>query len=369
MKHIPLVDLQAQYQTIKEDIDNAINTVVASGQFILGHQVEAFEREFASYCGVRFCVGLDNGSTALEFGLRALGIGQKDEVITPVNSFIASSSAVSFVGGKPMWVDCDTKTYTIDVAKIERHITKRTKAIMPVHLYGQPANMDEILKISRKHNLHIIEDACQSHGAVYKGKKVGSFGDVAAFSFYPGKNLGCYGDGGALVTDNKRIYKMVLHMRNYGQSKKYHHDFLAWNRRLDALQAAVLRVKLKKLNAWNKKRRDHARLYTKLLVSLPIITPFSPSDVIPVYHLYVIRVEKRDKLQKFLSKKGIETGVHYPVPINLQKAYNGFFKKTQFSVSQRYAKELLSLPMYPELTEKDIQYIVQSLKEFFNEKN
>ena len=244
MKNIPLVDLYKQYLILQPEIDTAIKRTIESGQFILGEEVDQFEKDFAQYCSVEYCVGLDNGSSALELGMRALEIGSGDEVITPVNSFIASSSAISFTGATPVWVDCDPKTYNIDTRQIEEKITKKTKAIMPVHLYGQPAEMDIIMSLAKKHNLFVIEDACQAHGARYKGKRVGSFGDLAAFSFYPGKNLGAFGDAGGLVTSNKQIYEKVKALRNYGQTKKYHHDSLAWNRRLDTLQAAILRVKL-----------------------------------------------------------------------------------------------------------------------------
>lgn len=368
MKTIPLVDLKAQYKQIKSEANKAILQVLQASDYILGNKVDEFEKKFAKYCEAKYCIGLDNGSSALELGMRALGIGAGDEVITPANSFIASSSAISFTGATPVWIDCDENTYNLDVSQIEAKITKRTKAIMPVHLYGQAADMDTILKIAKKHKLFVIEDACQAHGARYKGKRVGSFGDIAAFSFYPGKNLGAYGDGGALTTNNNKVYEMVKSMRNYGQKKKYHHSFLGWNRRLDTIQAAVLLVKLKYLDTWNKKRLKKARLYTKLLKDAPLVLPFTEAHNKHVYHLYVVRTKKRDSLKKYLESKGIQVGIHYPIPIHQQEAYRDIgHKKESFPLSDRYAGELLSLPIYAELTEKDIRYTCSHIKNFFDE--
>lgn len=367
MKNIQFVDLKKQYKKIRNKINKRIQDSLIAGDFILGEEVKKFEKEFASYCNVKYCVGLDNGSSALELGMRALGIGVEDEVITPVNSFIASSSAISFTGAIPVWVDCDRKTYNIDVSQIEKKITKKTKAVMVVHLCGQMAEMDTIIKIAIKNKLFIVEDACQAHGAQYKGRKAGSFGDFAAFSFYPGKNLGAYGDAGALVTNNRKIYDMVQTIRNYGQTKKYHHEFLAWNRRLDTIQAAILRVKLEYLDKWNEYRRKKAALYNKLLRGLPLILPTEEENN-HIYHLYVIRTKKRDKLQNYLFSKGITTGIHYPVPINLQKAYRDMnMDKNAFPVAYAYSKEYLSLPIYPELSFSEIKYICREIKNFFNE--
>lgn len=362
MQKIPLIDLDIRNQKIESEVKEAINKVLRSSSFILGEEVDSFEEEFAKYCRVKYCVGLDNGTSALELGMRAMNIGVGDEVITPVNSFIASSSAISMTGAAPVWVDCDPKTYNIDPLKIEKKITKKTKAIMPVHLYGQPADMKKILAIAKKHKLHVIEDACQAHGALYGANPVGSFGIYAAFSFYPGKNLGAFGDAGALVTNNKHIYETVKKMRNYGQSKKYHHDFIAWNRRLDTIQAAILRVKLRYLNKWNKQRMKHADTYNQLLKDANVVAPYHDSLTTHVYHLYVIRVNDRDRLKKYLEKKGITTGIHYPIPIHLQKAYKlRCGKKGEFPISERYASKLLSLPMYPQLTEEKIFYIVNAI--------
>lgn len=365
MQKIPLVDLNIRHQKIDSDVMNAINRVLRSCAFILSDEVDAFEEEFSKYSRAKYCVGLDTGTSALELGMRALNIGRGDEVITPVNSFIASSSAISMTEAAPVWVECDPKTYNMDPLKIENKITKNTKAIMSVHLYGQPSNMKKIVEIAKKHKLHIIEDACQAHGALYGEKPVGSFGTYAAFSFYPGKNLGAFGDGGALITNNKDMYETVKKMRNYGQSKKYHHDFIAWNRRLDSLQAAILRVKLKHLNKWNKQRIKHAYTYNQLLKNADVVTPYLDPSTTHVYHLYVIRTKSRDILQKYLKEKGIETGIHYPLPIHLQKAYRfRGGKKGDFPLSERYAQQLLSLPMYPQLTEENILYIANAINEF-----
>lgn len=362
---VNFVDLKKQYETIKPEIDKAIQSVIDKTAFILGEEVEKFEQEFAKFCGAKYCVGLDNGSSALELGMRALGIGPGDEVITPANSFIASSSSISFTGARPILVDCDSRTYNIDIQKIEKAITKKTKAIMPVHLYGQSADMSSILRIAKKHKLSVVEDACQSHGARYKSRRTGSIGDIATFSFYPSKNLGAYGDGGALTTNSKRTADKVRMMRNYGQKKKYHHVFLAWNRRLDNLQAAILRVELRQLNRWNKLRREHARLYSRLLRGMEVTTPIETPGAKHVYHLYVIRVKRRDKLQAFLASKGIYTGIHYPVPIHLQQAYKSLgYKRGDFPVTEKYSRQILSLPMFPDLKADEIKYVVNSIKDF-----
>jgi dTDP-4-amino-4,6-dideoxygalactose transaminase len=365
MKKIPFVDLLEQYKTLEKEIDNAIKQTIISTQFILGNEVFLFEKEFASYCGVKYAVGVGNGLSALELGMRALGIGPGDEVITPANSFIASSSAIAFTGATPVLIDCDKDSYNIDVTQIEKKITKRTKAIMPVHLYGQPADMKAILAIAKKHKLYVVEDACQAHGAYYNGKRVGSFGDIAAFSFYPGKNLGAYGDAGILVTNKKKFAETVSMMRNYGQKKKYMHVFLAWNSRIDTIQAAILRVKLKYLDKWNQERRNKALLYTELLKDASVITPKLTKGVDHVFHLYVIRTKKRDQLAKYLEENGVSVGLHYPVPIHLQKAFKYLnYKKGDFPVTEQLAKKALSLPIYPELKIEDIKYICQTIKNF-----
>ena len=362
---IPLVDLKAQSQFLFEDIDKAITRVIRRSDFILGEDVELFEKEFANYCGVRYAVGVDTGISALELGLRALDIGSGDEVITVANTFIATASAISFTGARPVLADIDPQTYNIDVTAIEPAITPRTKAIMPVHLYGQPANMDPILEIARKHGLAVVEDACQAHGALYKGRKVGSIGDFAAFSFYPAKNLGAYGDGGMLVTDNPDITEKVRMLRNYGQKQKYHHIFPAYNRRLDTLQAAVLRVKLRHLDKWNELRRRHARRYNELLQNSSIILPQGANYARHVYHLYVIRGKNRNALQEYLSSQDISTGIHYPIPIHLQEAMRSLgYPKGSFPVTERYAEEIISLPMFPELTDEQIERVATAVNTF-----
>lgn len=367
MQKIPLVDLSIQYQTIKSEIDEAISRVLKTSRFILGDEVSAFEQEFAKYCKVKYCAALDNGTSALELGMRALNIGTGDEVITPVNSFIASSSAISTIGAMPVWVDCDTKTYNMSPLGIVKKITKKTKAIMPVHLYGQPADMQKIIAIAKKYKLKIIEDACQAHGALFNGKHSGSLGTFAAFSFYPGKNLGAFGDAGALITNDKAVYETVKKMRNYGQSKKYHHAFIAWNRRLDSLQAAILRVKLRHLDKWNQQRIKNAQIYNKQLKDVAIATPYHDPITTHVYHLYVIRSNSRNKLQEYLEHHGISTGIHYPIPLHLQKAYRFIGrKKGEFPISEKYSQEILSLPMHPELTEEKINYIVRAIKRFLD---
>jgi dTDP-4-amino-4,6-dideoxygalactose transaminase len=364
-EQIPLVDLKAQYALIRNEVDAAIARVVTNADFILGRDVEAFETEYAAYCDAGYAVGLDSGLSALELGLRALGIGPGDEVITPAHSFIASSSAISFTGAKPVWVDVDPETYNIDAGKIEAAITKRTKAIMPVHLYGQPADMDVIMEIARKHHLYVVEDACQAHGARYDGRRAGSIGDIAAFSFYPGKNLGAYGDAGALVTNNKEVADTVRQMRNYGQRKKYEHAFLAWNRRMDTLQAAVLRVKLPHLDAWNAARQRHASVYDELLAGAGLQTPRIARNRDHVFHLYVLQADRRDALLEHLNAQGIHGGIHYPVPIHLQEAYREEgFGSGSFPVTEAMAPRLLSLPMYPELTEPHLQRIADAVTTF-----
>lgn len=367
MRNIPLVDLKRQYKSIKKEINLAIKKVLDSTNFILGDECDKFEKEFAFFCGAKYAVGLGSGLAALELGMRALDIGPGDEVLTPANSFIASASSISFTGAKPVFVDCEEETFNIDLKKAEQAITKKTKAIMPVHLYGQLGDMEEVMRFAKKYKLFVIEDACQAHGASFKDRKSGSFGHVTAFSFYPGKNLGAYGDGGALVTNSSKIAEVVRTMRNYGQKEKYNHIFLAWNSRLDTIQAVILRVKLKHLDRWNEKRLEHAKLYNSLLETLPIIPPRISPEYVHVFHLYVIRVKNRDGLSKYLKEKGIATGIHYPIPIHLQKAYKYLgHKKGDFPVTEKLADEILSLPMFPELRKEEIKYISKQIAFFYN---
>lgn len=367
MRKINFVDLKKQYKSIKPEINKAIKNVLESSQFILGEEVEKFEEEFAKFTGVKYAAAVDSGTSALELSLRALGIGSDDEVITVVNSFIASASAISFTGAKPVFVDCKEDTFNISPKLIEISITKKTKAILPVHLYGQVAEMDAIKKIAKKHKLFIVEDACQAHGASIKDVKAGSIGDVAAFSFYPGKNLGAYGDGGIITTNSLEIQEKVKLMRNYGQKEKYKHLVLGWNSRLDNIQAAILRVKLRYLSKWNEKRLANAKLYNKYLQNIPVVVPTLFPDYKHVFHLYVIRAKDRNRLANYLSEKGISTMMHYPYPIHLQPAYKSLgYKKGDFPVAEKLANEILSLPMYPELTESEIKYICKKIADFYH---
>ncbi len=361
---LPLVDLKAQHSAIEGEVRAAMDSVMANTDFILGADVDAFEQEYARYCEAKECVGLDSGMSALELGMRAMGIGPGDEVITPAGSFIASSSAISFTGATPVWVDVDPKTYNIDPNLIEAAITPRTRAIMAVHLYGQPADMDAIFEVARQHALPVIEDACQSHGATYKGRRSGSMGAFAAFSFYPAKNLGAYGDAGALTTNDSELAEKVRMMRNYGQRAKYDHVYLAWNRRLDTIQAAVLRVKLRHLDRWNQSRRTLASLYDELLRESGAVPPFVSPESRHVYHLYVVQVDDRARVQRDLAAQEISTGIHYPVPIHLQEAYRSAgFGRGSFPVTEATADRVLSLPMYPELTEAGVRRVAAALTE------
>lgn len=367
MKSINFVDLKKQYKTIKKEIDSAIKNVLTSAHFVLGEECTEFEKEFAKFVGTKYSVGLGNGLSALELGMRALGIGEGDEVITPVNSYIASTEAIYFVGAKPVLVDCLEDTFNIDVDKAEKLITKKTKAIMPVHLYGQVTDVEKILKLAKKYNLYIVEDACQAHGAQFRNKSAGSFGDVAAFSFYPGKNLGAYGDGGMVTTNKKDVVDKIRILSNYGQKEKYNHIVMGENSRLDNIQAAILRVKLRKLKEWNNKRLKHAKLYNKYLDNTPVVTPKIFTEFKHIFHLFVIRTKKRNELVKHLSSKGISTVIHYPIPIHLQPASKEFgYKKGDFHIAERLANEILSLPMFPELTNSEIKYICDQIKSFYN---
>lgn len=362
---IPFVDLSAQYATIAAEVNPAMQSVIDSCAFILGPEVKKFEEEFAQFCDVKYAVSVDSGTSAIELALRAFEIGPGDEVIAPANTFIATVLPITQLGAKPVLVDHDPVTYTIDVNKIEAAITEQTRAIIPVHLYGQPADMDPILEIAKRHHLIVIEDACQAHGARYKGKRVGGIGDVAAFSFYPGKNLGAYGDGGMVTTNDAKTDDKLRLLRNYGQRKKYHHEEIGYNHRLDSLQAAVLRVKLPRLDDWNAARRDHARLYSRLLEGLGVNTPTVADYSEPVWHLYVLRVEHREGLQAFLAERNIDTGIHYPIPIHLQQAYEYLgYQRGDFPVTEAYADRLVSLPMYAELTDEMIHFVVDSIKAF-----
>ncbi len=364
---VPFVDLKAQYKSIETEVQKAIKKVFDKSDFILGEELKLFEEEFAAYCGAKYCVGVASGTEALWLALLALGIKKGDEVITAANTFIATALAITMAGAKPVLVDIDPKTYNIDPRLIEEKITEKTKAIIPVHLYGQPAEMEEINKIAKKYGLFVLEDACQSHGAIYKGKRCGSLGDAAAFSFYPAKNLGAYGDGGAVVTNSTEIAEKIRMLRDYGQKEKYHHLVKGYNSRLDTLQAAILRVKLKKLDEWNKKRMEAAEQYHQLLKKEDIVLPEIAPDRTHVFHLYVIRIKRRDHARKFLEKNGISTGIHYPIPIHLQPSFKEIgYKEESFPVTETYSKEVLSLPLYPEIKREQIEYVSQKIEEFFS---
>src|SRR5437588_1967315 len=363
--NVPFVDLGAQYRAIAAEINHAISKVIQETDFILGREVRLFEEEFAAFCEARYAVGVDSGTSALELVLRAFDIGPGDEVITAANSFIASALGISHVGANPVLVDVDPCTYTVDVEAVERAITRRTKAILPVHLYGHPAHMDPIRQLADKHGMLVIEDACQAHGARYQGKRVGSLGHAAAFSFYPGKNLGAYGDGGMVVTNDGKVAERLQMIRNYGQQEKYKHLFRGHNRRLDTMQAAILRVKLKYLEQWNAGRRRNAKLYQKHLQGSGVFVPAAAGCSEAAWHPYVIRTEQRDALKEHLDSKGINVGIHYPVPIHLQPAYQDLgHKRGDFPVTEAYAGRILSLPMYAELSDQEIEYIAETVSEF-----
>lgn len=360
--HIPLLDLSAQYASIKHEVDEAMARVVANSDFILGKDVELFETEFAEYCETKHCVSVDSGLSALELVLRAWGIGPGDEVITAANTFIATALAISNTGATPVLVDVDPHTHNIDPEAVRSAITSRTKALVPVHLYGAPVDMDAINAIADQYDLAVLEDACQAHGARYKGNRAGSLGHAAAFSFYPGKNLGAYGDGGGIVTNDAALTRQLREMRNYGQQRKYVHCTKGFNRRLDTLQAAVLRVKLRHLDHWNALRDRHARSYGELLFGSSITLPHVPDDMRSAWHLYVVRSPFRNSIKAHLEEHGIATGMHYPTPIHLQTAYaDAGYRKGDFPVTERLANEILSLPMYPELTQSSLERIVDAV--------
>lgn len=363
MKKIPFLDLGAINQVIRPLLDEAYTRVMDSGWYIMGPELNAFEQEFAKYSDVKHCIGVGNGLEALHLLLQAYGIGPGDEVIVPSNTFIATWLAVSQCGATPVAVEPDMNTHNIDATLIEKAITKKTKAIMPVHLYGQPADMDEIKKIAEQYNLIVIEDAAQSQGALYKGKKAGSLGNAAATSFYPGKNLGALGDGGAVLTNNDEIADKVKQLRNYGSKIKYHHTYAGSNSRLDEMQAAFLRAKLSVLDDWNNKRRAVANTYSKLLKNSNFIVPFVPDFTDPVWHLYVIRSSKRDELKSYLQSNGIETVIHYPIPPHKQLCYDSY-NKLSLPIAEQIANEVLSLPISSVMTTTDIEYVVNCLVNF-----
>jgi dTDP-4-amino-4,6-dideoxygalactose transaminase len=368
MTKIPLVDLHAQYETIKPEIDTAIQRTIDRTAFILGPETQQFEGHFAEFCRVKHAVGLDSGTAALHLALLALGVGAGDEVITTAHTFIATAEPVSLQGARPVFVDIDPRTYNMDPAQLEAAITPRTKAIIPVHLYGQPAEMDPILDIARRHHLPVIEDAAQAHGATYRGHTIGSLGTMACFSFYPGKNLGAYGDAGALVTNDDEMASKVRMLRDHGRTSKYEHAISGYGYRLDGIQGAILDAKLKHLPEWNAQRRAHADYYTELLANVDdsIVLPYEPPHVKSVYHLYVIRTRRRDELLQYLKEQNIEAGIHYPVPLHLQPVYRNLgYARGAFPETEQAAGEILSLPLYPELTQAQMERVVETMREFY----
>lgn len=367
---IPLVDLQAQYATIKTEIDSAIQRIVESAQFIMGPDVAAFEDEFAAWCGAPHCVGLSSGTAALELTLRALGIGPGDEVITVAHTFIATAEAISAVGAKPVYVDIDPLTYNLDPEALAAAVTPRTRAVMPVHLYGQPADMTRIGALAAQRGLAIVEDAAQAHGASWNGKPVGTLGDAACFSFYPGKNLGAYGDAGAVVSQRAELAAQVRSLRNHGRRSKYLHDQVGFGHRIDTLQAAILRAKLPFLSEWTAARRRLAARYNELLTNSGVTLPYVAAEANPVWHLYVIRTPERDALLKELESKGIGAGVHYPVPLHLQPAYAFLgYGAGSLPVSEEVAATCLSLPLYPEMSDAQQDQVVDVVRQFMKARN
>lgn len=364
MIKVPFVDLKIQYEYLKREVYSAIDNVFESSQFILGPEVEAFEKEFANYCNVEFAIGVNSGTSAIHLALLAAGIKPNDEVITVPFTFVATIAAILYVGAKPIFVDIEKESFNLDVKNIEKVITNKTKAIIPVHLYGQPVEMDSTIDLAKKYKLIVIEDAAQAHGAEYKGRKVGSLGDLGCFSFYPGKNLGAYGEGGIVTTNNNEYSKTIKMLRDWGQEKKYNHVLKGYNYRMEGIQGAILRVKLRYLEKWIEARRNNAKLYNELLSGCNLETPKEMIYARHVYHIYAIRTKKRDILQKYLLENNIQTGIHYPIPVHLQKAYSELgYKIKDFPISEKTANEVLSLPMFPELTKFQIEYVASTLKE------
>jgi len=363
---IRFVDLKRQYHSIKAEIDEVVKQVLESSSFVLGPFTEEFENNFAQIHGAKYCITVNSGTSALYLIIRALDIKEGDEVVVPVNTFIATAEAVSLNGAKPVFVDIDEKTYNINPDFVEAQITSKTKAVIAVHLYGQPVEMDNLIELTRKYNLYLIEDACQAHIAEYKGRKVGTFGIVSAFSFYPSKNLGAYGEGGAIVTNDDKLAEKIRMLRDHGLKHKYHHELVGGNFRMSALQAAILNVKLKHLEEWTKKRRYIAYLYNQFLSECEdIVTPYELPYVKHVYHVYVIRIlnKSRDKVRKKLLEMGIQTGIHYPIPLHLQKAYSSLgYKEKMFPITEKYVQQILSLPIYPELKNEEVEFVAQKLK-------
>ena len=365
---IPFVDLQGQIRGMRREIERSFQRVLQNPSFILGREVGLFEKEFAKYCGARYCVAVNSGTSALHLALLAHAVGARDQVITQPNTYIATCEAISYTGAEPIFVDVNPGAHTIDISKIKKAITPRTKAIIPVHLYGNATDMDKLSHIAKKHRLAVIEDACQAHGTTYKGRKIGSLGNTTCFSFYPSKVLGAYGEGGAVITNSKDIYEKIQILRNHGQAKKNQHIMVGYNYRMQEFQGAFLRAKLKHLNQWIKMRRRNAQLYNKLLSGMEgnMRIPAEPSYSRSSFYVYAIRCEHREKLMNYLAKNGAQTQVHYPTPVHLQKAYRFLgYKKGDFPETEKQAREVLSLPMYPELKRTQIEYIATLIRKFY----
>jgi dTDP-4-amino-4,6-dideoxygalactose transaminase len=355
---IPFLDLKAQYATIKDDIQQAVARVFETGQFVLGDEVAAFETEFSRYVSAEHGVAVNTGTSALHLALLAAGVGPGDEVITVPFTFVATVAAIGYTGASPVFVDIDPRSFTMDASQLEAAITPRTKAIIPVHLYGHPADMDPILAIARKHGLVVIEDACQAHGAEYKGRRVGSLGDIACFSFYPGKNLGACGEGGMAVTGNAKYAETMRMLRDWGQSKRYHHTLRGFNYRMEGLQGAILRVKLRHLDGWTDARRSRAAEYARFLAGADVVRPVEMPYARHVYHVYAIRTADRAELQRSLQSHGVQTNIHYPIPVHLQEAWRDLgYVAGDFPHSERAANEVLSLPMFPELSNIQVEVV------------
>jgi len=359
---IPFLDLQAQYASIKTDVQDAVNRVFETGQFVLGDEVAAFESEFARYVSADHGIAVNTGTSALHLALLAAGIGPGDEVITVPFTFVATVAAIGYTGASTVFVDIDPQSLTMDVAQLEAAITPRTKAIVPVHLYGQPADMDPLLAIARRHGIIVIEDACQAHGAEYNGRRVGSMGDLGCFSFYPGKNLGACGEGGIVVTSNPKYARTVRMLRDWGSEKKYHHVLRGYNYRMEGLQGAILRVKLRHLDAWTDGRRSRAVEYDRCLRDADVTTPREMPYARHVYHIYAVRTPERAELQRTLQSRGVQTGIHYPIPVHLQEAYRDLgYAAGDFPHTERAANEVLSLPMFPELTNNQVEFVAAAV--------
>lgn len=361
---VPFLNLRAAHDALRAEINAAIQEVIDSSAFAGGPYVARFEDQFAKFCETKFAIGLGSGTEALWLTLLALGIGPGDEVITSPSTFMATAEAITYCGAKPVFVDIEENTYNLDTQQLAAAITPRTKAIIPVHLFGQPADLDPVLELAGKHGIAVIEDACQAHGAEYKGRKAGSIGLAGSFSFYPGKNLGALGEAGAVTTNEAKLNETIRTLRDHGQARKYHHSMVGWNARMDGIQAVVLQIKLKHLPRWNNARRAHAELYRELLKDVDgVILPKAPRDRTHVYHLFAVRIKDRDNRLRMLADRGIGCGIHYPVPVHLQEAYGSLgLGRGSFPVAERCADEFLSLPMFPELTREQIETVVTELK-------